>query len=184
MPAADSEVLAHFKDGGAAMVRHRFGKGEVYVVGLWPALEYSAAVRRDDFDMTTDFDVALRRLIVGPALQAGVMPVVDVSEANIEGVLLTNPKTGGRAVTLMNWGYTTVARETRRIVVRGKTRESVKFLRAIAAAENVRVAIRGAGPVAEVRSAMLDARLKFSTRGDTIFVTVPSLAEGDVLLLD
>ncbi len=184
IPTAGTEVLARFGDGGAAMVRHSYGKGKVYVVGLWPALEYSAAVRRNDFDMTTDFDGALRRLIVGPALQAGVRPVVDASEATIEGVLLTNPRTGKRAVTLMNWGYKTVARETRQIVVRGKARESVKYIRGNAVAENVQVTIRGAGPVAKVTSAMLDRQLKTSTRGDTLNVTVPLLAEGDVLLLD
>ena len=183
-PTAEAEVLARFKDGGAAVVRHSFGKGTVYVVGLWPALEYSAAVRRDDFDMTTDFDGALRRLIVGPALQAGVSPVVDASEPTIEGVLLKNPKTGKRAVTLTNWAYRIVAQEKRHILVRGKPRESVKYVRGNAPATNVRVAIRGAGPVAKVRSAMLDTTLRTSRQGDTLIVTVPSLAEGDVLLLD
>lgn len=183
-PTAEAEVLARFKDGGAAVVRHSYGKGKVYVVGLWPALEYSAAVRRDDFDMTTDFDGALRRLIVGPALQAGVRPVVDASEATIEGVLLKNPKTGKRAVTLMNWAYRIVAQEKRQILVRGKPRESVKYVRGNAPASNVRVAIRGAGPAARVTSVMLDKTLRTSRQGDTLVVTVPSLAEGDVLLLD
>ena len=183
-PTASAEVLARFKDGGAAIVRHSFGKGKVYVIGLWAGLEYSAAVRRDDFDMTTDFDGALRRMIVDPALQSGVRPVVDSSEATIEGVLLRNPKTGKRAVTLVNWAYRVVAQEKRQIRVRGRQRESVKYVRGNAPAANVRVAIRGAGPVAQVKSAMLDTTLSTSRRGDTLIVTVPSLAEGDVLLLD
>ena len=45
-PTAEAEVLARFKDGGAAVVRHGYGKGTVYVVGLWPALEYSATRAR------------------------------------------------------------------------------------------------------------------------------------------
>ena len=43
--------------------------------------------------------------------------------------------------------------------------------------------MRGAGPVAGVRSVMLDAALPFEQDGDRLLVTVPRLEEADVLLL-
>ena len=46
-PESDTEVLAKFADGTAAMTRHAHGKGQVWVAGFFPGLEYSAAVRSD-----------------------------------------------------------------------------------------------------------------------------------------
>jgi len=103
-PEGDTEVLTRFADGGAAMTRHSYGKGQVYVAGFFPGLEYSASVRRADFNMRRDFETARRLAVATPALKL-TQPVVDTSDPLVEGVLLKNPANGTRAVTLANWAY-------------------------------------------------------------------------------
>lgn len=168
-PAAKTDVLATFADGGAAATQSACGKGQAYVLGLFAGLEYSAAVRREAFDMTKDFDAGLRALVAAPALEH-VRPVVDASEPLVEGVLVRHPETGRRAVVLMNWAY----------AAGGEAGAAARLV----ALKQVRVAVRGAGPVAKVVSAWLGQPLPHEAKGDGFTVTVPELAEGDVLLLE
>src|SRR5204863_10081889 len=68
-PAAGTDVVATFADGSAALTRRTVGKGQVWVAGFFPGLEYSAGVRRDDFDMSRDFDAARRTFVTAAALE-------------------------------------------------------------------------------------------------------------------
>jgi len=174
-PEDDAEVLARFADGAAAMTRHSFGKGQVYVVGFFPGIEYSAAVRRLDFNMRRDFDAARRLTITEPALKL-TRPVVDASDPLVEGVLLSNAANDMRAVTLANWAYGVTA-----IKEDASRRRSaiVKHL----PAENLQIKIRTAKGTKEVVSCMLQRALKFTESDDSIIVELSRLDEGDVLLL-
>jgi hypothetical protein len=174
-PADDAEVLARFADGAAAMTRHPYGKGQVYVVGFFPGLEYSAAVRRLDFNMRRDFNAALRLVIAAPALKL-TRPVVDASDPLVEGVLLSNAANGLRAVTLANWAYGVTAMEEDASHRRSPI---VKHL----PAEDLQVAIRTVQGTKQVFSCMLQRALQFTESGDSLLVELPRLDEGDVLLL-
>ena len=105
-------VVARFADGKPAVLRQRFGKGEIVVVGWWSGLTYSARVRRPDFDMRTDFDADLRRWIAGPALERGVYAPALPAAPTVEAVLLDND--GKRSIVLMNWAYKSAAGQIRR----------------------------------------------------------------------
>ena len=174
-PTDNTEVLARFADGGAAVTRHPCGKGQVYVVGFFPGLEYSAAVRRPDFNMRRDSDAALRSVIAGPALQR-TQPMVDASDPLVEGVLLTNPTNRLRAVTLANWAYGVAA-----LTEDAAHRRSpvVKHL----PAENLRIKIRTVAGTKRVYSCMLQRTVAFTESGDSLTAELPRLDEGDVLLL-
>ena len=172
-PGKDTQTLAKFADGGAAMTVHKHGKGQVYVVGFFPGLEYSATARGERFDMSKDFQASRRSYVAAPAL-ALTRPVVDASVPAVEGVLLKNPATGKQAVTLMNWAYRTAdAGEA------GRSPGAV-----IAELKDLQVVIRGAGQVRKVASAMLGKELVITGGGQTVTVTLPQLQEGDVLLIE
>ncbi len=169
-PAGETEVLAKFGDGSAAITCRRHGKGRAIVAGFFPGLEYSTRVRSDGWDMTRDFDAGLRLFVTAPALEA-VRPVVDASEPLVEGMLVRNAATGRRAVTLANWAY-------RAETVGGRTVPAgVKM-------KNLSLAVRGAGEVKRVRSAGLERDLPFSRKDDVLVVSVPELESGDVLMLE
>ncbi len=174
-PESKTEVLARFADGSPAMTRHSYGKGQVYVAGFFPGLEYSASVRRIDFDMRRDFESARRIAVAGPALKL-TRPIVDASDPLVEGVLLKNPANGIRAVTLANWAYGVAAfREdasSRRSTV-------VKHL----PVNNLKIKIRADEAPKQVVSCMLRQTLKFTESDSGIVVELPRLEEGDVLLL-
>ncbi|HUS90368.1 MAG TPA: hypothetical protein VM695_00915, partial [Phycisphaerae bacterium] len=175
-PAEGTKVLAKFADGAAAVTCCQHGKGRAYVVGVFGGLEYSAAVRNDRFNMARQFDAGLRRLVAAPALER-VRPAVDASVPTIEGVLLRNPATGRRAVTLANWAY--------RVTAQRRQGRRVSNVTGIVPAEGVRLSIRGAGPVGKVTSAMLDRPLTLTPAGDdVVIVDLPRIEEGDVLLLE
>jgi hypothetical protein len=163
-PAPGTEVLARYADGGAALTRRTHGKGRACVAGYFPGLEYSAGVRKPDFDMSRDFDAVRRAAVVAPALER-VKPVVDASSPLVEGVLLRHPTTGKRSVVLMNWAYRAVGRRTELVPVR-----------------DLKVAIRA--EAAAVRSTALDRPLSFERSADGVLVTLPQLDEGDILRLD
>ena len=181
-PVQEAEVLARYKDGGPAVIRHRFGKGQAYVVSLFAGLEYSAEVRRPDFDMTTDFDKGIRAYLAAPAQACGVTPVVDASSPTVEGVLLKNPKTGKHAVTLSNWAYRTTARRKVTRMVRNRPRTSYRYVRAHAPQEDLRIHVRGAGAPRRVTSAILEKDLPFRKTPSGFQIDLPILEEGDVLL--
>ena len=137
-------------------------EGQVWVAGFYPGLEYSAGVRTADYDMSTGFDAVRRAFVAAPALER-VAPTVDAGQPLVEGILLRNEATGKRGVTLMNWAY--------------RQKSLVPF-------KDLRVAIRGAGPVARATSVVLGTDLPIERSGDVVTVLLPSLNEGDVLRLE
>ena len=171
----DTEILACFADGTTAMARHSYGKGQVYVIGFFPGLEYSAPVRRLDFNMRRDFDPTRRLVITAPALKL-TQPVVDASDPLVEGVLLKNAANNKRAVTLANWAYGVAAFKED---VSGRRSVIVRHL----PVNTLQIRIRTAENTKEVISCMLRQSLKFTRSGDSIVVELPRLDEGDVLLL-
>ncbi len=163
-----AQVLAKFADGEAAVTRNAFGQGQAYVVGFFPGLEYSALVRAESFDMSGGFPAERRSYVVAPALER-VVPVVDASHHAVEGVLLRNDASGRLAVTLANWAY----RRTN-----GTPSPEVVPL------AGLRITIRGADNATKAASAALDRPLVLEKSGGAVIVVLPSLAEGDVLLLE
>lgn len=174
-PEDDAEILARFADGTAAMTRHNYGEGQVYVVGFFPGLEYSATVRRLDFNMRRDFDTVRRLVIAGPAFEL-TRPIVEPSDPLVEGVLLKNARKGMRAVTLANWAYGAAA-----LKENASRRRSaiVKHL----PLNRLQIRIRATQEIKEVVSCMLQQRLRFTESDDSVLVELPRLDEGDVLLL-
>lgn len=173
-PGGATKVLAKFADGKAALTCSTYGKGKVYVAGFFGGLEYSAAVRGGQWDMSSSdpgvgFDPLRRALVACAALDA-TRPVVDASMPTVEGILLKNDANSKRAVTLMNWAY-----------------KAAQGKRGVVTAENLTVRVRGCGPVSKATSAMLDKTLEVSvdkTASDVVIIKLPTLDEGDVLLLD
>jgi len=174
-PLPGTEVLAKFADGGVAATRCACGQGRVYAVGFFAGLEYSAAVRTDEFNMARDFDAGLRNFISAPAVER-TRPVVDAAAPTVEGVLLKNKASGKRAVTLMNWTYQVGGK-------RLKGKGTVPLIQ-LMPFKNLKITIRGAGEVSRATSAMLDQPLPLERGGETLTVTLPQLEEGDVLLLE
>ena len=174
-PENGAETLARFADGAAAMTRHNYGKGQVYVVGFFPGLEYSATVRRFDFNMRRDFDSVRRLVITGPALEL-TRPVVEPSDPLVEGVLVKNAENSLRAVTLANWAYGVRAIEENASGHRSAIIENLPL-------DNLQVRIQASEGINEVLSCMLRQSLKFTESSDSVIVELPRLDEGDVLLL-
>ena len=174
-PAPNAQVLAEFADGAPAAVRHRYGRGQAMTVGFFTGLEYSATVRRPDYDMRRDFDPGRRRFVTAPAL-ALTQPVVDVSDPLVEGVLL---ETGGgqRAITLANWAYAVTAMRNN---AQGRETPVVENV----PAENLQITVRTNRPVRSVTSCMLQQTLEFAVREGSLTVRLPRLEEGDVLVIE
>jgi hypothetical protein len=170
-PAAGTEVLAKFADGGPALTRHAAGKGQVWVAGFFPGLEYSAGVRKEDFDMARDFDAARRAFVTAAALER-VKPVVEASEPLVEGLLLRNEANGTRALTLMNWGY------------RVKGPVGKKTHKELIALKDVRITLRAAGEISKATSTVLQKPLTVQKTADGLRILLPELLEGDVLRLE
>lgn len=158
----DAEVLAKFGDGQVAMTRHRLGKGEAIVAGLWSGISYSAKVRRGDFDMRADFDPNLRALIAAPAIARTTRAVVP-ADPLVEAVSLV--RDGRRSVALMNWSYHRPATAT----IKGELQP----------VRNLRIALHGHGAPKSVRS-IVHGSLPISEST----VTLPSLAEIDLLVIE
>jgi hypothetical protein len=174
-PERDTSVLARFADGGAAATCHGYGKGRAYVVGFFAGLEYSATVRRSDFDMRRDFDPNRRLAVTAPAREL-TRPVVDASDPLVEGVLLENATNGMRAVTLANWAYGVRAIHED---ASGRRRPIIEHL----PVESLQVTIKTSEKTNVVTSCILRRNLQFTRSDDAIVVEVPRLEEGDVLLL-
>lgn len=158
-----AEVLARFADGKPAVTRHKFGKGDATVAGLWSGLTYSAKVRRADFAMREDFSPAVRALITAPALARNVARPALASDALVESAALV--KDGRRSVALMNWAYQRTPETT------GKG--------GLQAVTDLRVALPGLGAVKSVRSLVHGP---LALEGGS--VRVPKLAEIDLLIVE
>ncbi|MCL4207323.1 MAG: hypothetical protein KJ000_32985 [Pirellulaceae bacterium] len=169
------EVLARFADGRPAMARRSLGQGTVTIAAFFPGLEYSATVRRPDFNMRRDFDRARRLYIDGPALER-TRPVVDVSDPLTEGVLLADADGRPTAVTLANWAYGVTAVEEDPT---GRRRPVVRHL----PLENVQISIPALAPLARATSCMLQRDLTVTQVADRYVIQLPRIDEGDVLIL-
>jgi hypothetical protein len=168
-PDAGTEVLATFADGGAAVTRRTTGKGAVYVIGFYPGLEYAAEViNQNPYNMAEAFRDGPRSYVVAPALAAGVTPPVAVSHPLIEAVLLKHPASGKQAVLLMNWAYRT-----------GDEQRS-----SLVPAENVTVTVRNPAGAAKARSLWRREPLSAGLKDAALVLTLPSVEEGDILLLE
>ena len=154
------------------MTVHQYGKGRAYVVGFYPGLEYSTAIRDGQPDISRDLDAARRSFITGPALTV-TQPVVEPSVPSVEGVLLHNPSLGKQAVVLMNWTYRLTGSADQ-----GKPQPSVIELK------DLDIVLRGAANVVRATSAMLDQDLPVRRQGAALRLTLPRLEEGDVLVLE
>jgi hypothetical protein len=113
--------------------------------------------------MRRDLSASLRNLVAAPAL-ALTKPIVEPSDPLVEGVLVESD--AGRAVVLMNWAYRATGERTAEIQP----------------LQDLSVLMRGAGPVTEATSVYC-GDLKPTKRGDDVVVSLPTLAEGDVVLL-
>jgi hypothetical protein len=160
------ENFASFSDGRAANYRRELGKGQVFVVGLWGGLTYSAQVRRSNFDMSVDFDRSIQSLITFPADHDGALLPVTASAPLVEPIALI--KDGHRCIALINWAYR-----------RDGTRRE-----ALVPAANVRIELRALGEVARVRSAKLGELKPDLTQPGIYSLTLPTLDEVDLLILD
>lgn len=167
-PAEGTTVLARYSDGGVAATRHAQGKGQAVVVGFHAGIEYSADVQNIPYDTARDYKSDKRNYVTIAARLAGVKPVVDASEPAVEGVLIRNAATGRQAVTLMNWAFK---------VDDDRERSATEF-------SDLAVRVRGAGAVSKIRSAALEKEIPFEQRNGDLLVKLPTLADGDILLLE
>ncbi len=173
-PIPAARVIAKFKDGSAAMIQNGCAKGAAIVAGFFPALEYSAAVRRDNFDMSRDFDEKLRDVIATPAM--GLNQFAGSDKPNVECVLVKNPDSGKRALVVINWAYRA---DQRRIANNRASTETrvVPF-------ENVKLSVAGSEKIRGASSVALDKKLEVGEENQRTVITLPALNEGDVLLLE
>lgn len=171
--APATEVLAKFADGRPAVIRNTFGQGRAYLVAFPAAVEYGKFIRTGgvekptNLDMEKNADPARRQYIVAAALERASRPVT-VSKANVEAVLVRHPKTGKRAVPLMNWAY---------LKDDENPRQNVVFT-------DVVVTLTDGRDVTKVTSAWLDREIPFTRDGDALRIQLPELADCDVLLLE
>lgn len=173
-PLPASEVLARFRDGSPAMLRHRFGKGRAFLLGTFAGLEYGAPVLRDGFDMGRDLDATRRSYLLEP-LRGLVVGPVACSAPLVEPVLLKSAD-GGHALTLANWAYAAkdqLSEET-------GAPEHV----ALQPARDVRLVIHPLKQLRRAYSAALQRELTIEPSAAGPVVTLPLLEEGDVLRLE
>jgi len=160
VPREGTEVIAKTANGQVVVTRSSWGKGQAIVHGAFAGLEYSVTVHRNDFDMATDFGAELREAIAAPASDRWV---VDAGKPTVEGILVRNPKTGRRAVCLINWTY--------------RGRELVPF-------DGLSVRVRTKEAVSRVVSCWTGKPLEHGRDRDVLTIALPRLEEGDVLLLE
>ncbi len=152
-PMEDAEVMAKYADGGAAIVRHTYGKGAAWTFGFYAGLEYATETMAGE-----PFAFWKQDLLAQPLRNAKILPVVEATEPLVEGILVKNRKTGRRAVILINWKF--------------------------AIEEPLTLTLRSLEPVSSVRSLALNKTLPLHPAQDGKILHLPSLAEGDILLLE
>jgi len=157
-PADGADVVARYADGGAAVVRNRYGQGTAWLIGFYPGVEYAIETMNNQ-----EFDAGKRSFIAAPVLSAGVRPVVDASDPLVDGVLLRNPRTGKHAVALINWRHHIDSPLT--VAVRAP--QGLLSVRSLALQQPLAAETQGD-----------------RTQGDSLHIELPRLDEGDILLLD
>lgn len=158
-----AESLASFADMRVAAIRRPVGKGAVYVVGTYAGLTYSAKVRRDDFNMRTDFDPVARKLITCAALGAGVVRSAVAADPLVETVLVRNDSAHG--LYLVNWAYAAATNGYSHLPL-----------------QSLRVELAG---LSGVKSALSSAgnKVRLEAGGTSTTVVLDRLAEGDIIIL-
>jgi hypothetical protein len=135
-------VLAVFADGSPALVSGPAGRGQVYCVGLLPALDYiktaldaryawedmartnAAALPSDAKEMLArsynpwDYPAALRDLILTPVREAVVALPIRCSAPLVDAVYMTHDK--GLLIPLANYANKPLARLTLTVDASGK----------------------------------------------------------------
>ncbi len=96
--------------------------------------------------------------MTAPILAAGVVPVVDSDQPHVEGVPLRNRQSGKLAVIVMNWSTPLE--------------------------EPVQLRIRDAGEISGLTSLALRRELPATTLNGWTTVALPSLEDGDILLVE
>jgi len=174
-PLPQSEVLARYRDGSAAMLRHAFGRGTAYLLGTFAGLEYAAPVLRDGFDMRGDLDAARRRDILEP-IRGLLDDPVACSDALVEPQLLKSPNGTGYALTLVNWAYAA----TDELPEMTGNMHHVRLEPSL----GVQLLIKDPPPIARVYSAALERELPFASSAAGLSITLERLEQGDVLHLE
>ncbi len=162
-PLPETEVLATFGDGAAALTRHAFGKGQAWLAGWYTGVEYATGVMKQGYDTSVDFSPEQRDLIAAAARLAGVRPVVETSHPLVEGVRMLNPASGREAVVLMNWAR--------------KGRDLVPFT-------DLTVRLPDAGAWKGARSVWQRRAVPVEKSGNDLLIRVGEMDDGDVLLLE
>ncbi len=173
-PAPDTKVLARHNDQTPAATVNKYGKGEAWVVGFFPGLEYAATVHEGPWDMSRDYAPSTLSYIAGPALCHIAPPIVTASPT-VEAVHLRHPLSGAQTLVLMNWAY-------RALGDKNKKTENTP------AAANVPLTdlkITFTIPITakEAHSAALDKSFPITHTNRESTLTLPTLQEGDILTL-
>ena len=173
LDTAGAEVLARFSDGSPALIRRKVGAGQVWVAATFAGLAYSDKVRRQDFDMTTDFDAAQRRLVTC-AVPADAPRVAVASSPTVEAAL--SMRGNEAALFLANWAYKT------ELVPPTDPKAQPTYRPKLVPAEKLRVEIPALTAAAQARSAAGN-KAALAREGARVVVTLDKLDAGDVILL-
>jgi len=123
-PRPGAEVLGHYADGSAALVRAAAGNGTVYQAGFLPALAYIKAAlaarersqsspRAGDSDLLArsynpwEYPAAIRALLTTPTRSAGIAPPVTCDAPLVDAVYMTCDR--GVLVPLANYTLRPIA---------------------------------------------------------------------------
>jgi hypothetical protein len=170
-----AKVILRFSDDSPAMTLNTVGKGKVFVAAFYPGLEYSAAVRRDGFDMSQDFARGLRNYVADAAVQEGAR-TISASEPLVETLYVQNESTKKRALELINWAY----RVSEKRIANGRASTET----ALVPFKDITITLPKGERVQKAQSVSLGKVLDVRTEGDVTEIKVPLINEGDVLLLD
>ena len=174
-PLRDSEVLARYRDGSPAMLRHGFGKGSAYLIGTFAGLDYAAPTLREGFDMRQDFDAARRSYLLEPVRKLLEDPV-ECSDPLVETVLLRAGQRPGFALTLANWAYAALDTNP----------ETTGNMHTVEnePARDLRLIVHHLPVIHSVYSFALAREVAFERTADGVSLTLERLDEGDVLRLE
>ncbi|MDP6354765.1 MAG: beta-galactosidase trimerization domain-containing protein [Planctomycetota bacterium] len=161
VPAVGREVV-DAAEGAEIVLKYEDGRPALiknrYGKGAaWFATFYAGLEYANDTMQRKPFDGTKRACVSMPLLSADVRPVVDADEPLVEGVLLKNRKSGKQAVVLINWKFKIE--------------------------EPLRIRVRGARKISQAYSCALKKELKIQSDGEFSELTVPHMAEGDIVLL-
>lgn len=97
----NTEIIGEYEDGTPAIVKHKFGKGNVYYVGTYAGLVYSRPVKRIRGKIETGYREKERKIITDFALKNQVKRPVECDIPCVEADLLESEK--GIGLVLANY---------------------------------------------------------------------------------